>query len=61
MLGRREKLLLEKPSRRNPNEWIGKTGNFKKVIVPAQEGFKAGIYVTCEIESLSGHTLKGKI
>jgi len=60
MLGRQEKILLEKLSRRNSCEWIGKTGNFKKVIIPAQPEFKEGIYVDCVIESLRGHTLWGK-
>jgi tRNA-2-methylthio-N6-dimethylallyladenosine synthase len=60
MLGRNEKILLEKPSRRNSGEWIGKTGNFKKVIVPSQPDFREGIYIECVIEGLSGHTLKGK-
>ena len=60
MLGRQEKILLEKPSRRNPNEWVGKTGNFKKVILPAQPDFREGIYVECVIENLKGHTLWGK-
>jgi len=57
MLGRQEKILLEKLSKRNTNEWIGKTGNFKKVIIPAQPSFKEGIYVDCVIEGLKGHTL----
>jgi len=60
MLGRQEKILLEKLSKRNTNEWIGKTGNFKKVIIPAQPEFKEGIYVDCVIESLKGHTLIGR-
>jgi tRNA-2-methylthio-N6-dimethylallyladenosine synthase len=60
MLGRQEKILLEKLSRRNSGEWIGKTGNFKKVIIPAQLDFKEGIYVDCLIEGIRGHTLTGK-
>ncbi|MCL2260909.1 MAG: tRNA (N6-isopentenyl adenosine(37)-C2)-methylthiotransferase MiaB [Fibromonadales bacterium] len=60
MVGRTEKILLEKPSRRNPNEWVGKTGNFKKVIVD-YSGSAAGTYVNCTIEAVKGHTLCGKI
>lgn len=60
MLGRTEKILLEKPSRRNPNEWVGKTGNLKKVIVD-YSGDAAGTYVNCKIETVQGHTLRGKI
>jgi tRNA-2-methylthio-N6-dimethylallyladenosine synthase len=57
MLGRSEKILLEKISRRNSGEWVGKTGNFKKVIVKAQPSFKEGMYVDCVIEGVRGHTL----
>jgi len=61
MLGRQERILLEKPSRRNSGEWVGKTGNFKKIILPAQPDFKEGMYVECVIEGVKGHTLRGKI
>jgi tRNA-2-methylthio-N6-dimethylallyladenosine synthase len=60
MLGRQEKILLEKPSRRDSSEWVGKTGNFKRVILPAQPDFKEGMYVDCIIEGVKGHTLRGK-
>jgi tRNA-2-methylthio-N6-dimethylallyladenosine synthase len=59
MIGQSEKILLEKISRRNPGEWLGKTGNFKKVLLPAQPHFKAGMYVDCIIDEISGHTLRG--
>jgi len=57
MIGQSEKILLEKTSRRNPGEWVGKTGNFKKAIVKAQINFKEGMYVDCVIEGIKGHTL----
>jgi len=60
MLGRQERILLEKPSRRNSSEWVGKTGNFKKVIIPALPDFREGMYVECVIEGVKGHTLWGK-
>jgi len=60
MVGQREKILLEKLSRRNSGEWLGKTGNFKKVLVNAQPSFKEGIYVDCVIKSVKGHTLVGE-
>jgi len=59
MIGQNERILLEKPSRRNSGEWIGKTGNFKKVVVKAQPDFKEGKYVNCVIEGVKGHTLLG--
>jgi tRNA-2-methylthio-N6-dimethylallyladenosine synthase len=61
MIGQREKILLEQISRRNSNEWVGKTGNFKKVIVTAEPGFKEGMYVECMIKEIRGHTLAGAI
>ena len=61
MLGRCERILLEKPSRRNSVEWVGKTGNFRKVIVPSQPNFREGMYVDCVIEGIKGHTLRGKV
>ncbi|MCL1967015.1 MAG: TRAM domain-containing protein, partial [Fibromonadales bacterium] len=57
MIGQHEKILLESTSRRSSNEWIGKTGNFKKAIVKAQPSFKEGMYVDCVIEGIKGHTL----
>jgi len=60
MIGQREKILLEKISNRNSNEWIGKTGNFKRVLVNAQPSFKKGMYVECLIKSVKGHTLVGE-
>jgi tRNA-2-methylthio-N6-dimethylallyladenosine synthase len=59
MVGQREKILLETPSRRNSGEWVGKTGNFKRVIIKAQPDFREGIYVDCMIEGVKGHTLLG--
>jgi len=57
MIGQKEKILLEKTSRRNSGEWVGKTGNFKKTIIKAQPHFKEGLYVDCVIEGIKGHTL----
>jgi tRNA-2-methylthio-N6-dimethylallyladenosine synthase len=61
MIGQSERILLEKSSRRNSGEWVGKTGNFKKVIIPAQPNFKEGMYVNCVIEGINGHTLRAVI
>jgi len=60
MIGRGEKVLLEALSRRNAGEWVGKTGNFKKVILPTQPSFREGMYVDCVIEGVKGHTLWGR-
>jgi len=57
MVGQSERILLEKTSRRNSGEWVGKTGNFKKAVVKAQPNFREGMYVDCVIEGIKGHTL----
>ncbi len=61
MIGRRETILLEGPSSRAADEWVGKTGNFKKVIVPHVEGLRAGLYVDCVIDDIKGWTLRGQV
>ena len=61
MFGRRETLLIEGPSSRDAEEWVGKTGNFKKVILPASPQLKAGAYVDCVIDDIRGWTLRGKL
>jgi tRNA-2-methylthio-N6-dimethylallyladenosine synthase len=57
MIGQKEKILLEKTSRRNSDQWVGKTGNFKKTIIKTQPHFREGMYVDCAIEGIKGHTL----
>ena len=37
-VGRRETLLIESTSRRSDREFLGRTGTFRSVIVPAGEG-----------------------
>ncbi len=58
MLGRTEEILVEGPSSRDPDEWVGKTGNFKKVIF-ASKTVKPGDYVNCRIDDIRGWTLRG--
>lgn len=58
MLGRVEDVLIERPSSKNPGEWVGKTGNFKKVVF-ASRSAKPGDYVPCRIDSIRGWTLRG--
>jgi len=61
MLGLRETLLLEGPSTRDANEWMGRTGNCKKVILSAAPGLQAGSYVDCIIDDIRGWTLRGTL
>ena len=60
MVGRTEEILIEEKSSRSDQEWIGKTGCFKKVIVPHVPGIGKGSMVKALILSRSGTVLRGK-
>ena len=60
MLGQTAELLIEGPSFRNDQEFVGKTDCFKKVIVP-KGNLKVGDYVNAHIDDIRGWTLRGKI
>jgi tRNA-2-methylthio-N6-dimethylallyladenosine synthase len=59
MIGARETILLEGPSKRNPDEWMGRTGGNKPVIV-ADNGYIAGQYIDVEITGATSATLFGR-
>lgn len=61
MLGRTETLLVERPSSRNPSEMMGKTDNFKKVIFKPEGSILPGDYVQCQLNEISGWTLRGSL
>ncbi len=58
MIGKIKPILLEGPSHRDPNEWVGKTECFKKVIVPGKN-YQPGDIVYAEINDIRGWTLRG--
>ena len=58
MIGKTEEILVERPSSKDPNEWVGKTGSFKKVVF-ASKTAKPGDYVKCHINEVRGWTLRG--
>ena len=60
MIGRTEEILVEGPSSRDANEWVGKTGSFKKVIF-SSDSAKPGDYVNCRIDEIRGWTLRGTV
>ena len=60
MLDRVEPVLIEQPSYRNDQEWMGKTGNFKKVILAEGSQVKAGDIVPVRINDMRGWTLRGE-
>jgi tRNA-2-methylthio-N6-dimethylallyladenosine synthase len=60
MVGREEEILIEDRSSRSAAEWVGKTGCFKKVVVPDAPGLGKGSLVKARILSRSGITLRGE-
>jgi len=59
-VGRRERVLVEGPSRRSPDALLARTGTFRPVIVPAGEGVVAGAIVDVRIERATPATLFGR-
>ncbi len=59
-VGKTEKVLVESVSRDNPEELLGKTERNEKVSFKADKSM-IGKFVKIQIESLNGHTFKGKI
>ncbi len=59
LVGRTEEILIESPSSRDATEWVGKTGDFKKVIVPYAPGVEKGALVNARIRERRGLTLRG--
>ena len=59
-IGKRLTVLVEGPSKRNPEELCGRTGSDKMCVFPGQ-GHKAGDYVRVKIGSCTSATLLGTI
>jgi tRNA-2-methylthio-N6-dimethylallyladenosine synthase len=58
-IGRRERILIEHPSRRAADELMGRTDTFRPVIVPAAPGLASGTLVDVTITSATPATLFG--
>ena len=58
-VGRKERVLVHGPSKRNPSEMMGRTDGFKSVILPAGVGAR-GDLVDVEIERATMATLFGR-
>jgi tRNA-2-methylthio-N6-dimethylallyladenosine synthase len=64
LVGRTEEILIESTSSRSDSEWVGKTGCFKKVIVPAPpgiDGLEKGAFVKAVIRERRGLILRGDV
>jgi len=60
-LGRRERVLIEGPSKRNAGELFGRTDSFRAVLVPAAPGLEPGQLVDVVIERATNATLFGRV
>ena len=60
-IGKRERILVEGPSRRSAHQLVGRTDTFRSVIVPAGPGVEAGALVDVVIERSTPATLFGRV
>ncbi len=60
MVGREVEVMVEGPSARSAEEWIGKSDCFKKVVVAAHAGIAPGDIFSTEILARRGSVLRGK-
>ena len=60
-VGRRERVLIEGPSKRSDREFLGRTDPFRTVIVPAAPGVEAGALVDVLIDGGTPATLFGHV
>jgi tRNA-2-methylthio-N6-dimethylallyladenosine synthase len=60
MVGTRQRILLEGPSRNNASELAGRTGNNRVVNMPGDRGL-VGKFVDATITASLAHTLRGEI
>ena len=58
-IGRTHTVLAEGPSRRDPNDWCGRTDDFKMAVFPnpADSGIKPGDLVQVKVRDCTSHTL----
>jgi tRNA-2-methylthio-N6-dimethylallyladenosine synthase len=59
-VGRRERILIEQPSKRSPDELMGRTDAFRSVIVPAAPGLAPGAFADVTIVRATSATLFGQ-
>jgi len=60
-VGRRERVLVEHPSKRSAAEMLARTDGFRAVVVPAGPGVVPGALVDVEIERATSATLFGRV
>jgi tRNA-2-methylthio-N6-dimethylallyladenosine synthase len=60
-VGKRERVMVEAPSRRSDDEWLTRTDTFRSVIVPAAPGLAPGAFADVLIERCTSATLAGRV
>jgi tRNA-2-methylthio-N6-dimethylallyladenosine synthase len=60
-IGKRERVLVEHPSKRSPSELLARTDTFRAVVVPAAPGVEPGAMVDVLIEKATSATLLGRV
>lgn len=59
-IGQIETILVERPGKRGPENWCGRTEHFRNSIIPAFDGIKPGMTVKMEVTHCTLGTLYGK-
>lgn len=59
-IGSQPVVLVEGTSRRNTDEWLGRTDDNFRVVFPKAAGVGAGDYCRVEVEGVHGQTLRGR-
>jgi tRNA-2-methylthio-N6-dimethylallyladenosine synthase len=59
-IGQIHEILVEGPSKRNPNEWIGRTDGNKMTVFPRRKE-TSGDYINVHICAATANTLKGEV
>jgi len=60
-VGKRERVMVEAPSRRSDDQWLTRTDTFRSVIVPAAPGLAPGVFADVVIERCTSATLAGRV
>jgi len=60
-VGKRERVMVEAPSRRSADEWLTRTDTFRSVIVGATPGLQPGMFADVVIERCTSATLLGRV
>jgi tRNA-2-methylthio-N6-dimethylallyladenosine synthase len=61
LIGRTVEVLIQGPTRRDPNRVIGRTSCFRTTFLPAAEGLEAGALVPVRVVGSTSHTILGEV